>query len=136
MIEDDFMYPVVELDHSLVFIDKDQRYLGKLILIYKNEHIVGLENIPSPYYEHFLHELKMVSLALKQSFDDIELLNTMTMGNYIEHCHFHIFPRRKSDVLFGKNPLNGLEKINARNLSSDELSKIKDNIIHHLSLNK
>ncbi len=132
MLEDEYMFPIKEMENGLLFFDKDQRYQGKLIFIYKHSHIVGLEDIPSPYDESFIKELKKVNLALKSSFDDIELLNTLTMGNYIEHCHFHIIPRRKSDKLFGRNPLNGLEDIAHVHLSTKQFEDMKDKILKFL----
>lgn len=89
-------YFVAELETGYVVIGDHQYFEGYTLFLCK-EHKHELHELSSDDKQKFLVEMSKVSEAVYRAFNP-DKLNYELLGNGISHMHWHIFPRRLTEL--------------------------------------
>ncbi len=89
-------YFIYEFEHSFFVLGDQQFYLGQSMLLLKN-HYRELHEIPLKEYLGLSQELYLASSAIHKTFHPWKL-NHQSLGNKVEHVHWHILPRYENEL--------------------------------------
>jgi len=118
---------IVELNNSIAYINLDQTYPGRSIVVFK-AHYDSLLDLPKNLFDNLNDELRVISYAVEKTFNP-DRLNFAILGNVVSHLHWHIIPRYESDQNWGRPPW----PINERTyLSDNEYREISKRILSQL----
>jgi diadenosine tetraphosphate (Ap4A) HIT family hydrolase len=97
------IYPFLihEFPHSYFMLGEHQYYSGYCVLVSKHHHR-EMADIPSPEREEIFQEMMKASHLVQKVFSP-KKMNLCSLGNVVEHLHWHFFPRYEDDTNF-KNP--------------------------------
>lgn len=98
---DEYSYLVHEFKYSYLMLGEHQYYKGYCVLVAK-EHYREMTDIPSPIREEFFQEMMKAHSAIEAVFSP-KKMNMCSLGNVVDHIHWHFFPRYEDDPHF-KNP--------------------------------
>jgi len=87
---------VKELETGYIVLKDDQFYTGYTLFLAK-KHLSELFELPSDYKMLFLAEMTQVAKAVSLGFN-AEKMNYELLGNTNTHLHWHLIPRRKTDL--------------------------------------
>lgn len=90
-------YFVRELETGYVVIGDHQHFFGYTLFLCK-EHKTELHYLDRNFRVKYLEEMSIVQEAVAKAFV-ADKMNVELLGNGDAHVHFHIFPRRKDDIL-------------------------------------
>ncbi len=90
---------IADLDVTRLVADRNTCMKGHCCLVSK-PHAVELHDLSDEESVAFMHDLRMVSSALKKVTDAVKL-NYEIHGNTIPHLHMHLWPRRLGDRFEG-----------------------------------
>ena len=90
-------YFVRELETGYVVIGDHQHFFGYTLFLCK-EHKTELHFLDRNFKVNYLEEMSIVQEAVAKAFG-ADKMNVELLGNGDAHVHFHIFPRRKGDIL-------------------------------------
>lgn len=93
---------IYEFDNSVFFLNWDQTYRGRSMLVFKN-HIEDFFNLAPSQILQILPEIRVCERALKEGFG-ADRINYLFMGNQAGHFHLHFVPRYKDDANWGSSP--------------------------------
>ncbi len=82
-------------------LGEHQYYAGYTVLVLKDHHR-EMTDIPSGQREEFFAEMMAVHKAVEKVLAP-KKMNLCSLGNVVDHVHWHFFPRYESDPNF-KNP--------------------------------
>jgi len=90
--------------------------------VYKN-HVQDMAEIGLPELLHIDAEMLSIIKAIKRIFN-ADLINVASLGNQVQHLHWHIIPRYKDDPNWGNPPWPHGQKV----LDERELQSMCDDI--------
>ncbi len=96
-----YPYLIHEFKHSFLMLGEHQFYRGYSVLVLK-EHYRELSDLPSPMRAEFFQEMIQSEEALRKIFQPHKM-NLCSLGNVVDHLHWHFFPRYAEDSQ-AKNP--------------------------------
>lgn len=96
--EDDEDQRVVELEHTLVSLNRDQFFPG-YCFVYTKTHVTELFHLDESVRNGVMAEVCAVAEALFNAFTP-DKINYELLGNMAPHMHWHIVPRRSGDPLW------------------------------------
>ncbi|WP_408097828.1 HIT family protein [Peredibacter sp. HCB2-198] len=99
--EGKYPYLIHEFKHSYLYLGEHQYYQGYCVLVTK-DHYREMTDVPSPKREELFQEM-MRSHEIIQKVFQPKKMNMCSLGNVVDHVHWHFFPRYESDPNF-KNP--------------------------------
>ena len=88
-------YYIHEFKNSILVLGDHQYFRGYSLLLYK-EHIRELHEIPERLQLELYGELMAAGKAVFNAFNPWKM-NYSCYGNAVEHVHWHIFPRYKTE---------------------------------------
>lgn len=96
-------YPFLihEFKNSFLYLGEHQYYKGYCVLVSKT-HYREMTDIPEPQRTEFFHEMMKTHEVLEKVFKP-KKMNMESLGNVVDHVHWHFFPRYEDDSNF-KNP--------------------------------
>lgn len=97
-----YSYLIHEFKHSYLMLGEHQYYKGYCVLVAKNHH-KEMADIASPEREILFEEMMKASKAIQKVFKP-KKMNLCSLGNVVEHLHWHFFPRYNDDVNFTNPP--------------------------------
>ncbi|KAB7664313.1 HIT family protein [Bacillus sp. B1-b2] len=92
-------YFVAELETGYVVIGDHQLFRGYTLFLCKH-HETELHFLEEEYKNTYLKEMSKVAEAVYNAFHP-DKLNYELLGNGDAHLHWHLFPRRESDGIYG-----------------------------------
>jgi diadenosine tetraphosphate (Ap4A) HIT family hydrolase len=92
-------YLVAELETGYVVVGDHQLFKGYTLFLCKH-HKTELHFLADDFKSKFLVEMSKVAEAVYNAFIP-DKLNYELLGNGDAHIHWHLFPRRKSDIVDG-----------------------------------
>lgn len=95
-------YKLKKYKYWTVYLSNNPNYLGKLKIILNRKNIIDLGDLRKKEFEELLEIIKKYKKILKKIFSP-DLFNYATLGNYVNHHHWHIIPRYKT-----KRKINGV----------------------------
>lgn len=99
--EGKYPYLIHEFKNSFLMLGEHQFYEGYCVLVSKN-HYREMTDIPSPEREEIFQEMMKASTIIDKVFKP-KKMNMCSLGNVVDHVHWHFFPRYADDKDF-KNP--------------------------------
>ena len=95
----DLMIPVCELEHTMVYLVKNQNYPGRSVVVYK-EHVHEMFELSEEKRCGYFNELSRVAQALSE-LCKADKMNFGIYGDTVPHLHCHIAPKRKDSYGWG-----------------------------------
>jgi len=96
-----YPYLVHEFKNSFLYLGEHQFYKGYCVLVTK-EHFREMTDVPSVMREELFKEMMKAHEAIEKTFSP-KKMNMCSLGNVVDHVHWHFFPRYADDADF-KNP--------------------------------
>ena len=96
--QDDPDQRIIELDRTLVSLNRDQFFPG-YCFVYTKEHVTELFHLEEAVRNQVMAEVTAVARALYNVFAP-DKINYELLGNMAPHMHWHIVPRRSTDPLW------------------------------------
>lgn len=107
------------MKYGILFVNYNQYYKGRLMYVY-NKHAHDITEINEDVLVEIQKEILHICKIVKQLYSP-DVINIATLGNYVQHLHWHIIPRYKDDITWGKPPWPHVRKI----VGTDEIIKVK-----------
>ncbi len=97
------LYPFLihEFKNSFLFLGEHQYYSGYCVLVTK-EHFREMTDLPQDMAQEVFQEMMISHKAIQKVFAP-KKMNLCSLGNVVDHIHWHFFPRYADDQNF-KNP--------------------------------
>jgi diadenosine tetraphosphate (Ap4A) HIT family hydrolase len=89
-------YFIHEFKYSIFVVGDHQFYKGYSLLLFK-EHERDITDLPLDIQKEFFEEVMIAGKTLQKLYQPYRL-NYSCLGNFVEHVHFHIFPRYEEDL--------------------------------------
>lgn len=96
-----YPYLIHEFKNSFLYLGEHQFYKGYCVLVTK-EHFREMTDVPSGMREELFKEMMTAHEAIDKTFSP-KKMNMCSLGNVVDHVHWHFFPRYADDADF-KNP--------------------------------
>ena len=90
-----------EFKNSFLYLGEHQYYAGYCVLVSKS-HYREMTDMPTAIRGEFFHEMMVAHEAIEKAFKP-KKMNMCSLGNVVDHIHWHFFPRYADDQNF-KNP--------------------------------
>lgn len=94
-------YLIHEFKYSYLYLGDHQYYKGYSVLVTK-EHYREMTDIPEEIRGEFFQEMMKSHDVIQKVFQP-KKMNMCSLGNVVDHIHWHFFPRYEDDQNF-KNP--------------------------------
>lgn len=86
---------VWEFPHSIAFLGPWQHYRGYCVVVCRT-HAAEMHHLPEAIRQAFFEEMCVVSRAIETAFCPRKI-NVESLGNQVQHPHWHLFPRSADD---------------------------------------
>jgi len=86
---------VWEFPHSIAFLGPWQHYQGYCVVVCRT-HASEIHHLPEDIRRAFFDEMCVVSQAIETAFRPRKI-NVESLGNQVQHPHWHLFPRAADD---------------------------------------
>lgn len=122
-----------EFKHSIFVVGDHQFYQGYSQLILK-QHVEDVTDLPSDIQTEYMQEVMLAGKVLKSHFKPYRL-NYSCLGNFVEHVHYHIFPRYPEDLKEDdkKNPWWNNASFGDHNISTEQALAVAKEIKESLN---
>lgn len=113
---------VHEFNNSKLYLGEHQYYAGYCVLVSKHHH-VEMADIPSPEREEIFQEMMRSSKAIQSVFNP-KKMNLESLGNVVEHLHWHFFPRYANDPDFKNPPFLQMQHFDSAKVTPSEAAAV------------
>ena len=117
-----YPYVIKEFKHSFLMLGEHQFFSGYSVLLLKDHHR-EMTDIPSGMREEFFQEMMAASSALDEVFRP-KKMNMCSLGNRVDHVHWHFFPRRSDDPQFFDPPWLQMHLFDSAKISPEQARPI------------
>ncbi len=100
--EKKYPYLIHEFKNSYLMLGEHQYYAGYSVLVLKSHHR-EMTDLPSPMREEVFQEMMKAHAAIEAAFAP-KKMNMCSLGNVVDHVHWHFFPRYEDDPNFKNAP--------------------------------
>ena len=121
-----YPYLIHEFKNSFLYLGEHQYYKGYCVLVTKF-HFREMTDLPAPARNELFLEMMKVHEVIESVFSP-KKMNMCSLGNVVDHVHWHFFPRYEEDPLFKNPPWLQMHFFDSAKISSTE----RDNIIGKL----
>lgn len=121
---------VHEFDNSVLVVGEHQFYPGYCVLILKS-HVRELHELSPEIQNDFHKELMKATQAIAKAFKPWKI-NHASLGNVVEHVHWHIFPRYQSDPRHKAHPWIHDAEFEQYKPNSKQIKDVVARIAEHL----
>ena len=128
-----YPYLIHEFKNSYLCLGEHQFYEGYCVLVSKNHHR-EMADIPSPEREEIFQEMMQASGLIQKVFRP-KKMNLCSLGNVVEHLHWHFFPRYESDENFRNPPWLQMHLFDSAKVTQEKrielIEKLKSQVLNH-----
>lgn len=127
-------YPFIihEFKHSFLQLGEHQYYEGYCILVSK-VHYREMTDVPVDVRRELFDEMMISHQAIQDAFSP-KKMNLCSLGNVIDHIHWHFFPRYAQDENFFNPPWLQMQHFDSARITEEKrnelIEKIKAKIKH------
>lgn len=94
---------ICKMNHGSLYVNLDQYYRGRVMYVY-NKHVQDFTELDFGDKNNLVFkELIVIGKGIKDMFK-ADLMNISSLGNHVQHLHWHIIPRYKDGENWGKPP--------------------------------
>ncbi len=94
---------ITELDNSVVLLNYDQEHYPGRVLVVLKTHETDMLMLPKILRDDLNDDVMLAAGAIKKLYK-ADRMNYCNLGNEVEHIHWHIIPRYKGDINWGRPP--------------------------------
>ncbi len=120
---------ICKMKHGSLYLNFNQIFFGRTMYIF-HQHIEDMTCIDTDNFFEVDKEIITVAKAIKKIFKP-QLVNVASLGNHVQHLHWHIIPRYFDDPNWGNPPWPHGEKL----LTSSEYRELSRKIQLELKRN-
>jgi diadenosine tetraphosphate (Ap4A) HIT family hydrolase len=121
-----YPYLVHEFENSFLYLGEHQFYRGYCVLVSKT-HYREMTDIPDPQRTQLFQEMMISHQIIQRTFHP-KKMNMCSLGNVVDHIHWHFFPRYDDDADFKNPPWLQMHQFESAKVSPME----RDKLIEHL----
>ncbi len=118
----EYPYLIKEFEHSYLLLGEHQFYRGYCVLVTK-DHYREMTDVPSPKREGVFAEMMRSSEAIQRVFTP-KKMNLCSLGNVVEHIHWHFFPRYGDDPDFKRPPWLQMDRFDGAKVTPEERDRL------------
>lgn len=126
-----YPYLIHEFKHSYLMLGEHQFFQGYSVLVLK-DHYREMTDIPSGQREEFFQEMMKSSKAIEAAFTP-KKMNMCSLGNVVDHVHWHFFPRYSQDPDFFDPPWLRMKSFDSAKVTPEQalenILKIREKLI-------
>lgn len=115
-------YCIHEFPHSLLFLGEHQFYPGYCVL-YSKDHVREMIHLPVSIQQALWDDLRCATEMIMSIYRPMKM-NYASLGNQVEHLHWHIFPRYQEETHVKEHPWYCAEKFSQHHKSDEEVGAI------------
>ncbi|MFV8326823.1 HIT family protein [Flavobacterium sp. ZS1P14] len=93
------MIKICDLEVSQLFLFKEQSYLGRCNVVYK-DHGIEFYELSDEQRNAFMHDVATIAKAIAAAFNPTKI-NYGAYSDTLSHLHMHIVPKYKDGYGFG-----------------------------------
>jgi diadenosine tetraphosphate (Ap4A) HIT family hydrolase len=128
--ENKYPYLIHEFKNSYLMLGEHQFFQGYSVLVAK-DHYREMTDIPSPINSEIFQEMISASKAIELAFNP-KKMNMCSLGNVVDHVHWHFFPRYGNDPQFFDPPWLRMKEFENAKVSPEEAKNNMEKIKKHL----
>lgn len=121
---------VHEFPGSWLFLGDHQYFEGYCVLMAKS-HYRELHEMPETELSGLMSELMQATRAVQSAFEPWKM-NHASLGNQLQHVHWHIMPRYESDEDRFHNPWYRMDQFKSRTPDAATQKRLIEKIRKHL----
>jgi diadenosine tetraphosphate (Ap4A) HIT family hydrolase len=110
-----------EFKHSKLYLGEHQYYKGYCVLVSKI-HYREMTDMPELERNELFQEMMKVHEVIQKAFSP-KKMNMCSLGNVVDHIHWHFFPRYEDDVNFKNPPWLQMSEFDSAKVSPEERQK-------------
>jgi diadenosine tetraphosphate (Ap4A) HIT family hydrolase len=117
-----YPYLIHEFKHSYLYLGEHQFYKGYCVLVTK-KHYREMTDLPAQDVHELLDEMLLTSKFIEKTFLPTKM-NMCSLGNVVDHVHWHFFPRYADDPDFKNPPFLQMNKFEEARLTPTERDEL------------
>lgn len=94
------MIPVIELQYSMVYLNRDQKHRGRCIVALK-EHKTEYFQMTEEQNAGYFAEVSLTARVIQNIFHP-DKINYATFGDMVPHVHVHVVPKYQDGLQWGE----------------------------------
>jgi len=126
-----YPYLIHEFKNSYLMLGEHQFFKGYCVLVSK-DHYREMTDVPSPVREEIFSELMLSSKAVEDVFSP-KKMNMCSLGNVVDHVHWHLFPRYQEDPHFYDPPWLRMKEFESAKVTPEEARATISKIVTRFS---
>jgi diadenosine tetraphosphate (Ap4A) HIT family hydrolase len=126
-----YSYLVHEFPHSYLYLGEHQYYKGYCVLVSK-EHYREMSDLPPKLAQEFFSEMMKAHSVIEKAFNP-KKMNMCSLGNVVDHIHWHFFPRYENDPLFKNPPWLQMDQFAKANVAPTERDELIEKLKCHFA---
>lgn len=117
-------YPFLihEFKNSFLYLGEHQFYKGYCVLVTKG-HFREMTDLPLPLRQEFFQEMMKTHEVIEKAFAP-KKMNMCSLGNVVDHIHWHFFPRYADDQNFTNPPWLQMHLFDSAKVSQEERDEL------------
>lgn len=117
-----YSYLIHEFKNSMLYLGEHQYYKGYCVLVSK-DHYREMTDIPERVRTELFSEMMTSHQAIQNIFKP-KKMNMCSLGNVVDHVHWHFFPRYEDDVNFKNPPWLQMHLFETAKVTSEERDEL------------
>lgn len=130
--KDYYPYLIHEFENSYLYLGEHQYYKGYCVLVTK-EHFREMTDIPDAKRDILFQEMMKAHRLIEKTFSP-KKMNMCSLGNVVDHVHWHFFPRYADDQNFKNPPWLQMQFFDSAKVAPLERDKLIELLKTNLSL--
>lgn len=121
-----YPYLIHEFPNSYLYLGEHQYYKGYCVLVSK-KHYREMTDMPESERNALFQEMMKSHQIIEKVFQP-KKMNMCSLGNVVDHIHWHFFPRYADDANFKNPPWLQMQNFDSAKVSHEERDKIIEKI--------
>lgn len=126
-----YPYVIHEFKNSFLVLGEHQFYEGYCVLVTKT-HYREMTDLPDGVREEFFQEMMTSSKWIQDVFQP-KKMNMCSLGNVVDHMHWHFFPRYAKDPQFTNPPWLQMGEFASAQISPEQARSIIKRMTDHIA---
>ena len=120
--KNEYPYLIHEFKNSYLYLGEHQYYEGYCVLVSK-KHYREMIDLPNEIRDEIFHEMMKSHEVISKVFNP-KKMNMCSLGNVVDHIHWHFFPRYEADPNFTNPPWLQMNQFESARVAPSDAAKI------------
>ncbi len=120
--KNEYPFLIHEFEESYLLLGEHQYYKGYCVLLSKT-HFREMTDMPVLRRQKLFEEMMLAHQAIQNVFQP-KKMNLSSLGNVVDHIHWHFFPRYESDPQFKNPPWLQMQEFDGARVTQDEAREV------------